>query len=227
MRNLAKKGFTLIELMIVVAIIGILAAIAIPNFIKFQARSKQSEVKGNLKGIFTSQRSYLQEHDTYGGDFRSIGYAPERNNRYAFSMGSNTAGGASEQRRNVDIAPPATTPAVITFIENDSFKYGVPALIAACAAAPTAAGGWADAPGAVTALGAVDITDCPKAGGGLVCTFSAVGCGNVDNDATEDLWWIAGTDASGVTGTCPTRTAGKDQSAPAGEPQLDTNDVDC
>ena len=49
--RLRKRGFTLIELMIVVAIIGILAAIAIPNFIKFQAKSKQSEAKTNLKAI--------------------------------------------------------------------------------------------------------------------------------------------------------------------------------
>ncbi len=51
----SKKGFTLIELMIVVAIIGILAAIAIPNFLKFQAKSKQSEAKSNLGAIFTGQ----------------------------------------------------------------------------------------------------------------------------------------------------------------------------
>ena len=55
----SKKGFTLIELMIVVAIIGILAAIAIPNFLRFQAKSKQSEAKTNLGGIFTAEIAYF------------------------------------------------------------------------------------------------------------------------------------------------------------------------
>ncbi len=62
-----KKAFTLIELMIVVAIIGILAAIAIPNFVKFQCRSKQSEAKGNLKALYVSEESYRAESDTYAG----------------------------------------------------------------------------------------------------------------------------------------------------------------
>jgi type IV pilus assembly protein PilA len=69
-----QKGFTLIELMIVVAIIGLLAALAIPNFIRFQARSKQSEVKANLKGLFTAEKAYYQEKDTYSGCIKKIGF---------------------------------------------------------------------------------------------------------------------------------------------------------
>ncbi|MBF5044740.1 prepilin-type N-terminal cleavage/methylation domain-containing protein [Aggregicoccus sp. 17bor-14] len=80
------RGFTLIELMIVVAIIGILAAIAIPNFIKFQARSKQSEAKTNLKAIFTAQKSVYGEKDTYSAKFTDIGFSPEKGNRYSYSM---------------------------------------------------------------------------------------------------------------------------------------------
>ena len=71
----SKKGFTLIELMIVVAIIGILAAIAIPNFLRFQAKSKQSEAKTNLGGIFTAQTSYFSENNVFG-DFAQIAWSP-------------------------------------------------------------------------------------------------------------------------------------------------------
>src|SRR5512139_2488457 len=60
-----REGFTLIELMIVVAIIGILAAIAIPNFIKFQLRSKAGEGKVNLAAIRTAEESYFAEAGTY------------------------------------------------------------------------------------------------------------------------------------------------------------------
>jgi type IV pilus assembly protein PilA len=63
-----EKGFTLIELMIVVAIIGILAAIAIPNFLKFQARAKQSEAKQNLGAIFTAYTSYFADNGNYPTD---------------------------------------------------------------------------------------------------------------------------------------------------------------
>ncbi|NOK18047.1 prepilin-type N-terminal cleavage/methylation domain-containing protein [Corallococcus carmarthensis] len=86
-----KGGFTLIELMIVVAIIGILAAIAIPNFIRFQAKSKQSEAKTNLKAIFTAQKSYFGEKDKYSTDFTVIGFDPEPANRYSYGLQASCA----------------------------------------------------------------------------------------------------------------------------------------
>ena len=55
-----KKGFTLVELMIVVAIIGILAAIAIPAFIKYIKRSKASEANGIVKKVQDGAKSYFE-----------------------------------------------------------------------------------------------------------------------------------------------------------------------
>jgi len=60
-----QQGFTLIELMIVVVIIAILAAMAIPRFMRASVRGKQTEARLILKQIYTMQRAYRQENDSY------------------------------------------------------------------------------------------------------------------------------------------------------------------
>jgi len=97
MRNRNNKGFTLIELMIVVVIIGILAALAIPRFMRSTTKSKQSEAKQLLKQIYTLQHAYRQEFNAYACNglvadhtapavFATIGVDISASARYQYTM---------------------------------------------------------------------------------------------------------------------------------------------
>ncbi|MDC0980295.1 prepilin-type N-terminal cleavage/methylation domain-containing protein [Bdellovibrionales bacterium] len=77
-----QRGFSLIELMIVVSIIGILSAIAIPNFNRFQRKARQSEVKSMMSGIYTAEKAFRAEWETYYGNLASIGYSTDGQLRY-------------------------------------------------------------------------------------------------------------------------------------------------
>jgi len=83
-----SAGFTLTELMIVVGIISILAAIAIPNFMSYQAKARQSEAKVGLGGIFTAATAYYASNATYiVASFSELDYAPAGSPVYTFNYG--------------------------------------------------------------------------------------------------------------------------------------------
>ena len=83
------KAFSLVELMIVVAIIGILAALAVPRFQTFQAKARQSEGKSNLAQIWTLQQAFQGDTDTYFGTTN----APLSNTTVSGNTTCNTANG--------------------------------------------------------------------------------------------------------------------------------------
>ena len=89
----ARQGFSLVELMIVVAIIGVLTAIAIPNFQAFQARSRQSEAKAALTSIYTAEQAFHSQWEVYAAPFAAIGYKPGGDYRYAAGFDSDLTGG--------------------------------------------------------------------------------------------------------------------------------------
>lgn len=103
----ARDGFTLIELMIVAAIIGILASVAIPTFAAYQLRTKSTEVKTNLGAIRVAEEAEFGESGTYvaaaaeppaipgmnpapfdaiGSDFAKLGWNPEGDVYFSYAV---------------------------------------------------------------------------------------------------------------------------------------------
>ncbi len=72
--SLNQRGFSLIELMVVVAVIGILAVIAIPNYQRFQRTARQTEAKTQMGGIYTAIQTFISQHGVGTPNLPQMGY---------------------------------------------------------------------------------------------------------------------------------------------------------
>jgi type IV pilus assembly protein PilA len=161
--GLEQEGFTLIELMIVVAIIGILAAIAIPNFLQYQSRARQSEAKINLGGTFVSETAFLADQNRYS-NFAGIGYTlAGTTNRYTYYSPPNSGQGAGATTQGQDVF----------------FTL----------AGSAAAGGtmMAPNPGGSPQYRSANAS---TATGTTPSMFTAAAVGNLDSDALTDNWHV-------------------------------------
>jgi prepilin-type N-terminal cleavage/methylation domain-containing protein len=123
-----KQGFTLVELMIALAIIGVLTTAALPSFLRYQFRARSSEALVNLSAIATNQEIYFAEHGeflevaspvpasppgssrsawTFGSKFDTLGWAPEGSVQFQYQVVTDSDQAASvrftaEARGDVD-----------------------------------------------------------------------------------------------------------------------------
>ena len=173
--SFATHGFTLVELMIVVAIIGILSAVAIPNYQRYQSRARQSEAKINLSAINTAESAYIVDAGSYSACLPGIGVTintAAANKRYYTTGFAGTI--------PTTCGPGGNVSCMNTFYSGTS---------AACVPASGAGAAYFSANAKVNA-GATIPTTAP--GGTLAAiTYTAGATGNVSSSSTaNDVWTI-------------------------------------
>ena len=172
-----SQAAAIVAVVLPVLIVPILAAIAIPNFIKFQARSKQSEVRSNLKAAFVAEKSFFMEGKTYSTNPETVGFAPERGNRYAYAFslkGPIAANTGAPVKDAVGVGIDAQR--YPTAASSEESLKAVPAELA-------------------RTVGVVG--QCPA------CEITIVAAGNIDGDSTIDVWSVSSADRPGIPAGTP------------------------
>lgn len=164
-KHWAVQGFSLIDLMIAITILGIIIAVAVPNFQKFRARAKQASAKTLLSGYSIAQKASFSEYLIYPGNLPGSGYQPTGTVGYRIQAATNPAANALPGYTATCIATNSTAancPAGFIRWQEDGAAVDAPA--AACTP---------------------EVTGVLGTGGGFrACATSAIG------GAVEDVWAV-------------------------------------
>ena len=178
-----QNGFTLVELMVVVAIIGLLSAVAIPNFKKYQAKAKVSEAKLQLSAAYTAQQSFFSDFNMYSHCLPYMGFdpGPEVANRYyAVGFATIVAISASAQAAAVNSGLNGTDCPGTTAVVNGSIVSGV----ASGSNASFFAGGKGIGAATATVIGFLPASTHGDQGTGATMTFTLGAGGVIDSSFT-------------------------------------------
>jgi type IV pilus assembly protein PilA len=180
--------------MVVVAIIGLLSAVAIPNFRKYQAKTKTSEAKLQLSAIYTAMQSWYSDYDNYANCLNLMGYDPavEFLSRYyavGFPVGANPAGNAQSVNNGAPVAcnlgSVGKDDAVTVLSTTNTSAWGAGKRMANNAPFTSAD---------VNTPNIANIAQPTSAGGGAVPTFRAGAIGKIDASkvlvSNADAWTI-------------------------------------
>lgn len=151
--------------------VGLLAAIAVPNFLQFSCKAKQSEAKTNLAGLFTAEKAFYGEYGFYTSDLVSANWAPYERPVYVYGFANAGPDDLTDQDRAQlsgydDSRKDSANPKVQQAMSFDTSKM-------------------------VDSYGSrLDASSLPSDTGVERDRFLAGAAGNIDRDATLDVWTI-------------------------------------
>jgi type IV pilus assembly protein PilA len=172
-----QDGFTILELMNVIALIGTLSAIAIPAYTKYLARSRQTEARLELGGAFIIEKGYVVENGTYTACLNQAGFAPTLNANRFYSVGIATI--------------PAGLCGPISGLDCQRWFWTGAAVTCSAATDALFSGNVTATPGALIYGPGAPFEACVNGTNVTEATFTIGACGNVSTTAViYDGWTI-------------------------------------